>query len=493
VTGVWFEIRIGVRIADKWTGEIRMGRMDIANASLAELITALRAGTLSAGDLADWAIDNHDTRGEAFHAYKTWDQGRLRAQAVAADAAFAAGIDLGALQGIPVSIKDLVGVSGYPTYAGCPRELSENWQTEGPVVTAIRHQLGVVSGKTHTVQFAFGGLGVNPHWGPPRNPWDAQDHRSPGGSSSGAGVSLHEGSALLAIGTDTAGSVRMPATMTGNAGFRPTPGRWSTDGIVPLVKSLDTAGPLARSVDDLVIGFGAIDPRVDEDAVVFRDRLFQAELGDFRVGICDWYFKDCDPGISETVMAALDELSKAGLRTEVVKMPHFDDVTDLFSAGGLHVGEFSAFIKDEMRDFEADLDPAVAIRLAKAESDTAAEHLNRVKAVTRMARVVDDAYGGLHAIIGPTIPLTPPRMIDIADPESHFVANMRLVRNTNTASLLKLCAMTVPVGLDAEDMPVGMQIVSRENHDETALALALACERVLGTSRDRLGVPTMCR
>ena len=92
-------------------------------------------------------------------------------------------------------------------------------------------------------------------------------------------MSLHEGSALLAIGTDTAGSVRMPATMTGNAGFRPTPGRWSTDGIVPLVKSLDTAGPLARSVDDLVIGFGAIDPRVDEDAVVFRDRLFQAELG----------------------------------------------------------------------------------------------------------------------------------------------------------------------------------------------------------------------
>jgi len=474
-------------------GEITVGTMDITTASLADLIGSLRAGSLSAGDLADWAIGNHDARGEAFHAYKTWDPRRLRAQAVAADAAFGAGVALGPLQGIPVSIKDLVGVSGYPTYAGCPRELPESWQSEGPVVTAIRHQLGVVSGKTHTVQFAFGGLGVNPHWGAPRNPWDAQDHRSPGGSSSGAGVSLHEGSTLLAIGTDTAGSVRMPATMTGNAGFRPTPGRWSTDGIVPLVKSLDTAGPLAKSVDDLVIGFGAIDPCLDEDAVAFRNRLAQAELGDFRVGICDWYFEDCDPGVAEAVTAALDELSKAGLRTEVVKMPHFDDVTDLFNAGGLHVGEFSAFIKDEMRDFEADLDPAVAIRLAKAESDTAVEHLNRVKAVARMAKVVDAAYGGLHAIVGPTIPLTPPRMRDIDDPETHFVANMRLVRNTNTASLLKLCAMTVPVGLDAEGMPVGMHIVSRENHDETALALALVCERVLGKPRDRLGVPPMCR
>lgn len=468
-------------------------QLDITTTSLAELIVALRERKLNAVELADWAIGNHAARGEAFHAYKTWNPELFRKQAMASDAALDAGVDLGALQGIPVSIKDLVGVSGYPTYAGCPRELPESWQTEGPIVTAIRHQLGVVSGKTHTVQFAFGGLGVNPHWGSPRNPWDAQVHRSPGGSSSGAGVSLHEGSALLAIGTDTAGSVRMPATMTGNAGFRPTPGRWPTDGIVPLVKSLDTAGPLAKSVDDLVIGFGAIDPQIDEDAVVFRNRLSQAELGDFRIGICDWYFEDCDPGVVEAVESALDELSKAGLRTEMVKMPHFDDVTDLFNVGGLHVGEFSAFIKDEMRGFEADLDPAVAIRLAKAESNTAVEHLNRVKAVARMAGVVDRAYGRLNAIVGPTIPLTPPRMSDIADPETHFVANMRLVRNTNTASLLKLCAMTVPVGLDAEGMPVGMHIVARENHDETALALAFACERVLGKSRDRLGIPPMCR
>ncbi|MDH3739338.1 MAG: amidase family protein, partial [Alphaproteobacteria bacterium] len=186
-----------------------MANVDIETASLETLAGALRDGSTSAMALADWAIDNHDRRGEAFHAYKTWDADKLRTQAIAADAVFAAGIDLGPLQGIPISVKDLIGVSGYPIFAGCPRPLPEKWQTEGPVVAAIRRQLGVISGKSHTVQFAFGGMGFNQHWGAPRNPWDAGEHRSPGGSSSGAGVSLGEGSALLAIGSDTAGSVRI--------------------------------------------------------------------------------------------------------------------------------------------------------------------------------------------------------------------------------------------------------------------------------------------
>ena len=260
---------------------------DIAATSLADIAGALRDGGLSAGDLAEWAIANHDERGEALHAYKTWDANKVREEAAAADATFAAGIDLGALQGIPVSIKDLVGVSGYPIFAGCPRELPESWAVNGPIVSAIRYQLGVISGKTHTVQFAFGGMGANRHWGAPRNPWDADDHRSPAGSSSGAGVSLCEGSALLAIGTDTAGSVRMPATVTGNAGMRPTPGRWSIEGIVPLVPSLDTPGPLARSAADMAFGFAAMDPILGGDVSGFLDVLDGVDISDFRIGVCD--------------------------------------------------------------------------------------------------------------------------------------------------------------------------------------------------------------
>ncbi len=469
-----------------------MATIDTNTASLESIGAALRDGDLSATELADWAIDNHERRGEAFHAYKTWDPEKLRTQAAAADAVFAADVDLGPLQGIPVSVKDLFGVAGYPTFAGCPRPLPEQWQSEGPVVQAIRHQLGVISGKTHTVQFAFGGLGNNPHWGAPRNPWDAEDHRSPGGSSSGAGVSLGEGSALLAIGSDTAGSVRIPASMTGTAGMRPTAGRWSTKGIVPLASPLDTAGPLTRSAADLALAFAAIDPVIDAPALAFTARQATAELADFRVGVFDWYFDDCEPGIAEGVKAALEELEKAGLRTSPATIPHVDDVTEMFSKGGLHIGEFTSFINNEMRAFRDDLDPSVAIRIKEAATFPASEHINRLKAIDRMAPEANAAFAGLHAIVGPTLPISPPKMADLGSPEDHLTANFALVRNTNTASLLRLCAVTIPVALDAEGMPVGLHIICPGGHDEIALAIAMAFERTLGTARERLGVPPLC-
>ena len=469
-----------------------MAKLDIETASLETIAGALRDGGTTAMALAEWAIDNHERRGEAFHAYKTWDADKLRAQATAADAVFAAGVDLGPLQGIPISVKDLIGVSGFPIFAGCPRPLPEKWEVEGPVVAAIRHQLGVISGKSHTVQFAFGGMGFNQHWGAPRNPWDADDHRSPGGSSSGAGVSLGEGSALLAIGSDTAGSVRIPACMTGNAGMRPTAGRWSTAGIVPLASSLDTAGPLARSAADLALAFAAIDPLIDEDALAFIRRQRTASLADFHIGTCDWYFADCDPGIAEGVKTALAELEQQGLRTSPATLPHLDDVTEMFDKGGLHIGEFASFMNGEMADYRADLDPTVAIRLEQAANFPASDHIDRLKAVERMAPEANAAFTGFHAIVGPTLPMTPPKMSDLESPEIHFAANMQMVRNTNTVSLLKLCAVTMPVALDAAGMPVGLQIVCPGGHEETALAIAMAFERALGTARERIGIPPMC-
>ena len=467
---------------------------DIETAALADLVAARRAGTLSAAEIADWAIANHAARGEAFHAYTTWDEDRFRTQAAAADAVQAAGVDLGALQGIPVSIQDLVGVQGYPIFAGCPRELPEEWRREGPVVSAIRRQMGVISGKTHTVQFAFGGLGINPHWGPPRNPWGDGEHRSPGGSSSGAGVSLHEGSALLAIGTDTAGSVRMPASMTGTAGFRPAWGRWSTEGVVPLASGLDTPGPLAKTVADLAIGFAAIDPLIAEDPIAWLERQSHASLQDFNIGVLDWFFEDCEPGIAEAAQAALDELAKAGLRLSKAELPHLDDVTEIFSRGGLHVGEMVQFMSDEMADYRKDLDPNVAIRLESAETYPAAEHRRRVKAFERMGKVVNASFGGFHAVVGPTTPATPPLISEVdSDPAHHLALNLLMCRNTNIPSLLHLGGLTFPVGLDAAGMPVGLQVCTPAGQDETAVAIALACERALGTARERLGIPPMCQ
>ena len=324
-----------------------MSATDTDGRTIAELAADLRAGRTYAAALAEAAIANHEAGDARFAAYKTWDPARFRAEAEVADRALAVGIDLGPLQGIPVSVKDLFGVRGYPTFAGAPRELPAVWRREGPVIRALRGQLAVVSGKTHTVQFAFGALGTNPHWGTPRNPWDAEAHRAPGGSSAGAGVSLWEGSALLALGTDTAGSVRMPASMTGTVGIKTTQGRWSTDGITPLSHTLDTPGVLARNVADAALAFSVIDPEASGDPARFLAEIEGAEIGDFRIGVCEAFFASCDPGVAEGVHAALAQLEAAGARVSRVDIPGLDEVDQIFRSGGLSAHEFASFIQDE--------------------------------------------------------------------------------------------------------------------------------------------------
>ena len=228
---------------------------------LIEIAYDLREQRLTAHELIEAAITRHERFGERLHAYSHWMPAEARVVAQAADAAFRAGVTVGPLQGLPVSIKDLFAAAGYPCFAGSSRRLSADpWERDGSLVARLRHQLGVITGKTHMVEFAFGGTGHNSHWGAPYNPWDAAAHRAPGGSSSGAGVSLLEGSALLAFGSDTAGSVRIPACMTGTVGLKVTLGRWPADGVVPLSPTFDTPGLLARSVCDVAYGFAALDP-----------------------------------------------------------------------------------------------------------------------------------------------------------------------------------------------------------------------------------------
>src|SRR5262245_57783066 len=273
---------------------------DLLPRPLIEIAQALRDKEVTAQELVEAAIDRHKRFGEKLHAYSQWAPEQARLIAQAADAAFAAGVSVGPLQGIPVSIKDLFAASGYPCFAGSSRRLpADPWEQDGLLVATLRRQIGVIMGKTHMVEFAFGGTGYNAHWGAPYNPWDASAHRAPGGSSSGAGVSLLEGSALLALGSDTGGSVRIPACMTGNVGLKTTRGRWSIEGIVPLSRTFDTPGLLARSVVDAAYGFAALDPTTG-DPVRFIARASTAALAGMRIGVEDPYFwSDCDPGIGE--------------------------------------------------------------------------------------------------------------------------------------------------------------------------------------------------
>ncbi len=461
--------------------------------SLVDIASDLRSGKVTATALAEEANANNQSRGPVLGAYKTRDPERFLAEARAADAAFAAGLDFGPLQGIPVSVKDLYGVSGYPTFAGTPTALPEKWTTEGPVVRTLRQSLAPVSGKTHTVEFAFGGLGTNAHWGTPRNPWDDQGHRVPGGSSAGAGVSLCEQSALIALGSDTAGSVRVPASFTGVVGVKTSFGRWSVGGVVPLSPSLDTTGLLARTVADAILAFAVIDPETSVTPAALLAGLGELDVAGIRIGICTRHFEECSPGVAEAVQTALRELAAAGAEIVDIDLPEVTEAEALFLRGGLAAPEFAAFINNDMAECKATLDPNVAGRFDSMEAITAIEYLKRRDQLMHLSASIDDTMADIDILVGPTVPITPPRLEEIATPDSYRAHNLPALRNTQTANLLQLSAVTIPVGLDTAGMPVGMQIMAPLNEDERALAVALSFERTLGTGRERLGVANLCR
>lgn len=465
---------------------------ELSARSIEDLQADLRSGKVTAVGLAERAIENYAAHGETLNIYKTWDPESLRAQAEVADAAFAADMDFGPMQGLPISVKDLYGVSGYPTFAGTPSQMPPKYEREGPVVRSLRQGLATVTGKTHTVEFAFGGVGSNPHWGTPRNPWDADRHRAPGGSSSGAGVSLWAGTAVAALGSDTAGSVRVPASVTGTVGIKTSMHRWSLDGIVPLSPSLDTAGVLTRSAADAAIAFAVIDPLVDEHPLAFLDRLRDLETADIHVGVCDWFFDDADPSVAQAVRDTIAELEKAGMTAVNLDLPTVAASHEIFKRGGLAAPEFTAFINSEMADRKATLDPNVAARFERMEAIPASDYLIRKQELELLAAETTELMASVDVALTPTVAITPPDLEDAKPGDPYLTANMGMLRNTAPMNLLRLCGVSLPAALDDAGMPVGLQIIAPYGEDERAIAIACAFERTLGTARERLGTPPLC-
>ena len=451
---------------------------------LAEVARDLRNGRQTARALVETASENHAASEARLGAYKTWDGERAAALAGHADALFARGIDLGPLMGVPVSVKDLYGVPGLPTFAGTDAALPEAWERPGPVVRRPLAQLAPIMGKTHTVEFAFGGIGLNAHWDAPVNPWSGADgRRIPGGSSSGAGVSLAQGSALVALGTDTAGSVRIPAAVTGQVGLKLTHGRWPLEGIVPLSPSFDTPGLLCRSVRDVAFAFAALDPGE-------TDATTPAAIGGLRIGLVGGPLEEgMDASVGAVLERALAATEGAGAVLRAVTVPGADDVLALFRQGGLAAPELAAFLAAEFPERVARLDPIVRARVEAAEGMTATEYLRRKMALAGHGRASLAAFETCDVVASVTVPITPPLVDAVAMPEAYATANMMVLRNTALANMMGWCALSLPIGLDAAGMPVGLQLMAPPWAETRLLAAALAVEGVLGAGEQGLGRP----
>ena len=460
---------------------------EILERPLAHVAEALRRGELSAGELVEEAIRRHESTEESLQAYKHWDPQSAREAAGRADERLATDPASPPFCGIPVSVKDLYGVEGLPTFAGTARRLPEEWETDAWLVSRLRGQGAVLMGKTHTVELAYGAVGINPHWGTPWNPWDADTQRIPGGSSCGAGVSLWAGSALLALGSDTGGSIRIPASMTGTAGHKITYARWSVAGVVPLSTTLDTVGGLARSVEDSVFFFGAIDPAWGDPQALFAkiEPMSSIRIAVPRCGIWD----DCQIDIADVLHSALAALDSAGWERIEVDGSLLDEALNLYMTGGIAGAECLAFLARDLPGWLEILHPTVGDRLAGSPSLDSDRYCDSMAGRDNMVAQAGTLFERADVLALPTAIVTPPVVSELDDMERYVETNGAALRPTCPVSMLGLCALTIPVGLDRAGMPVGLQLVAPGGRDEALLGAALAAEKALGTARERLGVP----
>lgn len=464
--------------------------------SLRDVVAALRAREFSATELVSEATRRYEEHDGRLRAYKLWDGERALELAAGADAELAAG-DPPPLTGVPLSVKDLYGMDGLPTFAGTKRQLPPRWSRDAWLVSRLRDAGAIPMGKTHTVEMAFGGVGLNPHWGTPWNPWDAETHRVPGGSSSGAGVSLHEGSALIALGSDTGGSIRIPAALTGVVGQRTTRGRWPTRGVVPLSKTFDTVGALTRTVEDSIVFFGSVDPGYG-DPTQLLDRADRSRVAGLRIGlpVCE-IARECSPDIGDVLHGTFEELGAAGAILVEMSGSLFDQAYDLVLGGGtIAASECREFMNRELPEWLEILHPIVGGRLARAVPTTDPSYEQGIAEQRRLATAATSLFDDVDVLALPANLITPPTVAEVDGLEAldrYIELNRTILRPTYPPGVLGLTAVSIPVGLDEAGMPVGLQLVAAAGRDDDLLVAARAIERELGTAPERLGTPPALR
>ena len=391
-----------------------------------------------------------------------------RVAADAADARRRAGLSLGPLDGAIVSIKDLFDVAGEPTTAGSAiRRKAAPAERDAPVVARLRRAGAVIIGKTNMSEFAFSGLGLNPHWGTPGNAADPS--LVPGGSSSGAGVSAALGTSDIAIGTDTGGSVRIPAALNGVVGFKPTARRVPLDGAFPLSPSLDSIGPLARTVAACA----------ETDAVLAGEEFVPLRplgLRDLRIGVPrGLLFTETDPAVAQAFEAALGRLGAAGAR--IGDLP-FDDLmgrmAEATAAAPLAAIEAAEVHADWIDAEEASFDPRVHARIARGRPVTAGTYIRMMRARAGLIRAADERLADVDVMALPATAIPAVPIAAVAEDDAFTRTNLLMLRNTMVGNLFDLTGISLP--LPGQARPVGLMLLARHGQDRRLLEIAAAVE-----------------
>ena len=437
------------------------------NPTLAALADDLEAGRTSARQLVEDCLARiADPAGEGQRTFIRVDREAALEAADAMDRLRKAKAAPSRFAGIPVSIKDLFDIRGQVTRAGS-RALEDSAPAErdAPAVARLRRAGMIVIGRTNMTEFAYSGIGINPHYGTPKGAWRRDVGHVPGGSSSGAAVSIVDRMAYGALGTDTGGSCRIPAAYNGIVGYKPTQRRVPLDGGVPLSFTLDSFGPLANSVQCCA----TLDAMLADELIApLRPRPIRGMHLAVPTTVA---LDELDDAVAKTFERAVETLSRAGAQIERIEVPEFLDVGIMNTKGGFAASESYAWHRYLITSKGDMYDPRVAVRILRGESMSAADYIDLVNARRSLIARAAARLAPYDALVMPTTANTPPRIADLADDKAFAVANLRSLRNCTLINMIDGCAISIPAHRDGE-VPVGLMLASSGGSDRRIFELA---------------------
>src|SRR6202045_149955 len=439
--------------------------------TLATLAADLDSGRTSARQLVDDCLAKiADTSGEGARTFIHVDAEAAIEAAEAMDRLREVKAAPSPFAGIPISIKDLFDIKGQVTRAGS-RALDDSPPAEapGPVVARLRRAGFVVIGRTNMTEFAYSGIGVNPHYGTPKGAWQRGVGHVPGGSSSGAAVSVVDRMAHGALGTDTGGSCRIPAAYNGIVGFKPTQRRVPLEGAVPLSFTLDSFGPLARTVGCCAV----LDAVLADEAIV---PLQPRPIKGMRLAVPTTVALDeLDDEVARTFERALETLSRQGALIERIAVPEFLDVAVMNTKGGFGAGEGYAWHRYLIVSHGDVYDPRVSMRILRGEAISAADYIDLLDARRSLVARAAVRLAPFDALVLLTTANTPPRTADLTEDKAFTKANLLSLRNCTLINMIDGCAISLPCHREGE-VPVGLMLAASGGSDRRIFELAAAME-----------------
>ncbi len=443
--------------------------------TIAQIQARLAKGEVTSVALTEAALEKASAQqGEGARVFIALRAEKALAAAAASDAARKAGLVRAPLEGIPVSVKDLFDIAGEVTRAGSTvLKDAAPAAKDAEAVARLQRAGAIIIGRTNMTEFAFSGVGLNPHYGTPKNPYDRANARIPGGSSSGAAISVTDGMAFAALGTDTGGSVRIPSALCGLVGFKPTARRVPTTGALPLSYALDSIGSLAASVACCAAMDAALAGEPDAPLPV------ATTVSGLRLAVPTRVVQDgMDAKVAAAFHRALARLSEAGAKIVEIEIPEFADLAGINAKGGLAAAEAWHWHRSPLERAGDSYDPRVRARMMRGREMSAADYIDLVQTRTAWIAAVKARIAFFDALVMPTVPLIAPRIEDLAEDAEFGRINLLMLRNPSIINFLDGCALSIPCHA-AGDAPVGLMIAGTSGRDSSILSIGASVQAAL--------------